>query len=661
MADKQTYVVETVYQTVNKSSAPISEIAKAAQDAARASQTLTTVIKGMGAAFIGSRVFSEAKKMFIDYNKDIENHKTVLSGMMMLYTGAGIDKTWDRAGRSVAAFEQMAKRSSLTTADLVQTASGLTRPLLQAGLSMGDIEKMTFGVANAAKAFGMNGSVVAMDIEQALTANVGQRDRFTRNILAQKGVDLTAEKFNALGTQKRVEALQKALTSTAILEMAKKQGEDTFGGVLSTLEDNFQIIASKIGLPLFKAITEEVKSWNAWIEKNNLKLKDIGQTVTDSLMKGFHMMKDVFSWIYDHADTLITVAKAYALIKVGGMLGGGVGGSMMSLVGGGAGLAGAFSKGGWRDGKDENGNYVSSFEGPGRARRKMGLKDIGDSAGLLGTIGALGYGLGTLMNNASGLSDSIMGVRTVNGEVLDVTDKSTRQYGMLITSMKAFDRSVVEAADRLSKFQDARGTTASSNLQGTIDVQKRQANVIGDAIRDGLAGGKGDLAQAKAYMRVKASGLFEEDEISKIFSNPQMMQQKFAMAAQSGDLRIANAQATADTAWESIPAELRKSLDQGKVLQALMAKTLQMMGPMESGKFQSGIILSKEMIDQAMKEAGADADLRGEKTTKQTVNITIQQVMAKDPNRWLAEMDDMVSRRTRNPSRAKKAWRNSPK
>lgn len=46
---------------------------------------------------------------------------------------------------------------------------------------------------------------------------------------------------------------------------------------------------------------------------------------------------------------------------------------------------------------------------------------------------------------------------------------------------------------------------------------------------------------------------------------------------------------------------------------------------------------------------------------KQTVNITIQRVMAKDPNRWLADMDDMVKERTRAGTRAKNSWRPSPK
>jgi len=47
------------------------------------------------------------------------------------------------------------------------------------------------------------------------------------------------------------------------------------------------------------------------------------------------------------------------------------------------------------------------------------------------------------------------------------------------------------------------------------------------------------------------------------------------------------------------------------------------------------------------------------KPPTQNVTINIQQLTAKDPNRWLAEMDDMVNRRVRAPTRAKRQWKNS--
>jgi hypothetical protein len=47
--------------------------------------------------------------------------------------------------------------------------------------------------------------------------------------------------------------------------------------------------------------------------------------------------------------------------------------------------------------------------------------------------------------------------------------------------------------------------------------------------------------------------------------------------------------------------------------------------------------------------------------TNQTVNITIQRVTAKDPNRWLAEMDDMANRRNRAPTKPKRGWKGTPK
>lgn len=653
----QTYLVETVFQTVNKASQPANEIQRSMEQATRATQGLMTVLKGLGAAFVGSRVFSEAKKAFIDYNRDIENHKTVLAGMLTMYTGNSIEKTWDRAGVAVSRFEEMAKKSSLTTADLVQTAAGLTRPLLQAGLSMTQIEKMTFGVANAAKAFGMNGAVVSMDIEQALTTTVGQRDRFARNILAQKGIDMSAEKFNALSLDKRVDVLQRALTSKSITDMAKKQGEDTFGGVMSTLEDNFQIAMSKIGLPLFKAITEEVKTWNAWIEKNQRKIADIGREVASTLVSGFKMIKDVFSWLYNHADTLIAIAKAYATIKIGSAVASGAISSLGSIVGGGAGVAGFLTKK-WTDGYDENGNYASKLT-VGRGRQAVGgLGGAVENAGLLSATFATSYAIAKMADDVFDFRGSLSKSTTVNGKLLDTSDRVTKQFVVLQRSMDYLDKSALEAGDRLRSIQGAGGSQVAANLVNRSEIANQQVSAIRKLMAEGLFDSNSMLGNSEAKRRGKleATKLFDSDEIAKIIANPEKMANEMGVKGMFFKQRESEATKSANLAWETIPEEMRKTLDQQKVTAALMSKVLELMP-----KTNQGIILSKDIVADVLKQAGADDDMRGAKSIKQNVNITIQRVMAKDPNRWIAEMDDEVSKRTRNPTRARNSWRTSVK
>ena len=66
-------------------------------------------------------------------------------------------------------------------------------------------------------------------------------------------------------------------------------------------------------------------------------------------------------------------------------------------------------------------------------------------------------------------------------------------------------------------------------------------------------------------------------------------------------------------------------------------------------------------IDQmhaAQQKKDPDADFVSQKI-HQTVNITIQRLMAKDPNRWLVELEDVAAKQTRAPTRAKGAWKTS--
>lgn len=660
MGDKQTYLVETVYQTVDKTSRAAGEMEKSLKQTAQAAQSLQTVLKGLGGAFLGSRIIGEAKKHFIDYNKTMEDHKVVLAGMLTMYTGIGIDKTFDRAGQSLARFEDMAKKSSLTTADLVNTAAGLTRPLIQSGLSMKQIEDVSFGVANAAKAFGKEGTAL-LDVEQAIRGTVSARDSFMQSILGQKGIELTYDQFNKKSQDKRVEILKKALTSKAITDMAEKQA-GTMSGVMSTLEDNFQIMASKVGLPLFKAISKEIAGWNVWIDKNQRKLSEIGQTIASGLVKGFTMMKDAFVWIYNHADTLVMIAKAYAAIKLGSMLGGGAISSLAGAVGGGAGLLNWFKKDKWKDGLDAAGNYQAQLVKGGAGRQAVGgLAGAAANAPLLGAALGAGLALGNFVNDMTGVSDSIANVIKVNGEVYDSTDKTTKQYALLAKTMNSLDKAAKDAADRLSGVKGAGGSVQAANLAGASSVAHQQQQILQSMLRDGLFDPDGpSYMKHAAKMKLEKSGVFDSDEIKNAMANPEAFMNKAGQMSGWYSQRQKAGEETANAAWDTIPEELRKSIDQQKVTAALMSKALQLM-PAVKGQFNQPIILSKEMIDQVLKETGADNDIKGTQKVNQTVNITIQQVMAKDPNRWIAEMDDMVARRTRNPTRAKKAWHNRVK
>lgn len=637
--ETQTYHVQTIYDLTDKTSSKLGEIEKSARAAAASTSSLKQMVMGLGAVHLGAMAFGKAKTLLIDYNSSLEQSKTVIAGMLSLYTGASIDRTWDRASVSVERFQQMAAHSALTTKDLVETAQGLTRPLIQAGVKMSDIEKITFGVANASKAFGMSAPVVAMDIEQAVAGRVSVRDRFTKAMLAQKGIGLSGDQFNAKSQQERISILQKALTSPAITAMAEKQSQ-TMSGVMSTLEDNIQIALGKVGLPLFKAITEEIKGWNAWMEKNSGKIEEIGKSVGQGVMIAFKTIKEIGQAIYpilkelmgvivsamqfaaQHKDVLIGLAKAMLVYKIGQTAGSMGMGAINDMRGLGGGLGG-------------------------------GIKNIADAFGGLksGTSGVASL-FGTLASNLPGVIGGIakLGIAayTLGSFLLKDTEKEKQQKARAQAQILAageYENQRKELADldaRLGKYGVVGGKMNGQDLvnEDLKRWQSRAEEIRGNlsateykVIEEGIKSGM--VTESTENGRRKLTLSHGDVEESTIKGHAAMMGQlsvifkeRALQAAQSGGNLMSS----------GIDMSLGQFYGMSKGIM---------------GFYTEEISKKIESADDFDKATQANAP-------KQTINITIQQMSAKDPNRWLAEIDDIANRRNRAPTRPKRGWKGTP-
>lgn len=632
--ETQTYRVETIYETNDRSSRALGEIEKSARSAAASTHSLKQMVMGLGAVNLGSMAIGKAKTMLLDYNSSLEQSKTVIAGMLTLYTGADINRTWERATTSVERFQEMAKKSSLTTKDLVDTAQGLTRPLIQAGVSMKDIEDITFGVSNAAKAFGMSGSVVALDVEQALRGSVGVRDRFMNSMLAQKGVDLNADKFNKLDKDKRVAVLKKALTSEAISAMADKQSQ-TMSGVMSTLEDTIQIALGKVGLPLFKAITAEVKNWNTWIESNGSRIEEIGKSLGNGVMVAFRTIKEIGTAIFpilkelmgvivgamrfaaEHKDTIVGLAKAMLVFKIGqtaGRIGMGAANDVKGMFGG---LFGAGGLGGIKEAL----TGLSS-----------GSSTVG---GLFGTLAS------NLPGVIGGLAKLSIGAYALGGFLFGKSETQKRQESeakartLTAESYKTTKAEVFAMTRELGKFAVGGDPTTAQFASPALKAQQEE---LVQKIADKTKYEAGVMAEGRKAGFITDSAEYLNDGYQRVVR-----------------LNAGMGNSIEHDGAESLWKANEKLLGQlGEIFS-------------EKGTFSKGKMTGvfKEAILEAQKESADqfDANVNGTQANagKQTVNITIQRVMAKDPNRWLAEMDDMANRRTRAPTKPKRGWKGSTK
>lgn len=464
------YDVKVRYSVDNRAGRAVGGLTNDTRALRNEVNSTRSAFMSLGGAVVGYFGAREAGKALIGFNARVETTKVQIAGMLALAKKTDLA---DQARTAEAMYARLQKRAMTlpgTTQEYVDMAGKLTRVVIDSGGTVKDIEDMTVGATVAAKGLGEQWEVAARDIEQALMGRYNTTDPFSSKVLGSIGYkgEEGREKWRQLSEEKRLMEMKRGLGQKQFEQMGEAQGA-TFSGVLSTLQDNFEQIVGKIGLPLFKAITAEVKSWNSWLDANKERVDEIAKSLGEGLVKGFTIVKDALGLLVRNADTLITLGKVWAVVKIGGMLGG-AGQGLAGMAAGAGGKLGWFR--GARDSFDEHGNYQYQAAGAGRSP-VGGFGGAMNNLPLLGQAAGAGYALGTLINNATGLSHAISGSVEVHGELLDATDKTTQQFIRLVRGSD-----VLEAAlRRTAQAANGGSSTGITNAvgQGNVFAQQKAA------------------------------------------------------------------------------------------------------------------------------------------------------------------------------------------
>lgn len=278
-----------------------------AKEADKTAKSLASIKRMMAAPFV-MRGLGIAKSFLLDFNNQVEGARISLAAMISMNLHVPFERAEGAANAMFDTFQRMAKSSPGTTKDFIDMAQAITGSVLAFGGNLRQVEALTQGGVIGAQAFGIRADMMGLDIQQALAGSLGKKDRISNLLRAQTGLDAT--QFNAKSAGERFKLLMATLQSPAIKAAADRYA-NSYAGQLSSFQDNLQIIGGKVGLPVFKAITAELKKWNTWIDANPKKVERFAKQAGSAIAAGFTVMKDALAFMIEHRETLMYIAGAF--------------------------------------------------------------------------------------------------------------------------------------------------------------------------------------------------------------------------------------------------------------------------------------------------------------------------------------------------------------
>jgi hypothetical protein len=379
MSSQTTYKVDLVYNMKGNATGGLKNMATQAKSTTAALGGM----KGMIGLALGGAMFAAGKKYLWDFNNEVSRMKIGLATVTSMNFGRPFSEGAAAAEKMFNNFQKMAIESPATTKDFVNMANMIGAGVMQAGKGLKELETITKGAITASAALGAPAEMMALDITQMLAGTVAIRDRYARQLLSAVGEkDYLA--FNKKSAGDRADIVQKALSSKQLTDAATAFGNST-EGVMSTLKDNLEITLGQVGLPLMKALTDEVKGWNQWISANPEKIKEMIGGLGSGLKQAFSVIKDivvsvmplvkdvfgviqgVLSFASEHRETIVGLIKALMVYKGAQMAGG-------MAMGVGRGIGGFFGK---------FGEIAAGFGGMGGGIRGV-TSGLGNMVGVLG-------------------------------------------------------------------------------------------------------------------------------------------------------------------------------------------------------------------------------------------------------------------------------------
>ncbi len=441
MAQTTEYHVRLVYALDDKASNALGALGARAGAAEKSVTSLADGFKTLAGILAAREIFGAGKTMLIDYNNQMQQLKISLGTVIQMDLGLSFDESRQKAGLLFNELQQFAKKTPLTTKEIGEFATNLSAAVLTAGGSVRDLANISEQGAIASQVLLGKGEgnmrYSSIELTEAIMGSVRKNQRFNKLLLSstldKHGLEF--ESFNKLGVNDRMDLIKEALSDPA-LKKGADEIEKSFAGVESTFRDTLEILAGSAGLPLFQAVTTEIKSWNDWLNKNEALVSEWGRTLGTALVDGFKMVKDAVSFIIDNKDTILLLGKFWLASTAMNAFGSSFGGLSGS---GGKGLGGLASN----LGVLASGNSWSVL-GAHHSAMLKGAPSLGQVAGgaMMGatiaqfvsnadkantTLMAMEGAFATLPGPIGLVAAGLLGFHAVLAKVADIIDKAHKE------------------------------------------------------------------------------------------------------------------------------------------------------------------------------------------------------------------------------------------
>lgn len=666
MSTSTVYDVKVRYSVDNRAGRAVDGLVDNTRSLRREVGLTTGMLGRLGAAAVAAFGARAAGKALIGFNSTVEDTRLQIAGMLALARKRDLATQFGDADRVFANLQKRAMSLPGTTMEYARMAGAITQPIIDAGLTLKDLEDLTVNSVVGAKALGIAWEVAARDIDQALRGQFHSVDVFSGKLLGSIGYkgEEGRSKFNAMSAQKRAGELKRALMQPQMEQLAAAQGQ-SFSGVMSTLQDSLEQVLGKVGLPLFQAITKEVQGWNKWLDNNKRTVAEIATSVGQGLVKGFGYVKDAIAFLVQHADTLLTIGKVWLAVKVGGM----VGGAITKAGAGAGGMIGRLREWGAAPSYGVAGH--GAFAGGAGRQAIGGAKGLIGNAGLLGQAALVGYSLG----EALGLSKfgSEIGTRIAiwRGNI----DSNYLAWQRLQKASKELSDAMDKAADSALKTASPDSAKASrivTNMQGMADLKQQASQILADkerevrrVIGDRMGGTSsipidyvrkkgGEQIASMVETRAREMGLPVNQ-----FIPIKDVDRFLATMARDAELQAEQAKMTpaiAENTWQKLLPQLSEYQQQTIDKQAAMLDlTREIVTQLKPAGVWNAALLNYAPILDIMKRATQDPTGKFTPVAeKPKVNVTIQriEVQSEDPDRFAFGLVESFRQAAKNPSSA---------